>query len=81
MSEIIGSVLNVVAVVAAFFGTAVLWELVAWWMHKHVMHGIGWFLHQDHHRSSGRRLQRNDAFALIFALCSFLLIFNGLRHR
>lgn len=64
----------------AFIASALIWEFVAWWMHKYVMHGIGWFLHKDHHRKSGKRLQRNDAYALFFALCSFLLIFNGLKH-
>ena len=70
----------IIASVVAFAGTAVFWEFVAWWMHKYVMHGPGWFLHEDHHKTSGRRLQRNDAYALFFALCSFLLIFNGLKQ-
>lgn len=67
--------LNILALV----GTALFWEFVAWWMHKYVMHGPGWVLHEDHHKTSGRRLQRNDAYALFFALCSFLLIYNGLK--
>jgi len=58
--------------------TAVFWELVAYLMHRYVMHGFGWFLHEDHHRSSGHHLQKNDAYALFFALCSFLLIYGGL---
>jgi beta-carotene 3-hydroxylase len=72
-----------VAIVAAhlcvLLGTAALWELVAWSMHRWVMHGFGWFLHEDHHRTTGRRLQKNDLYALFFALVSFLLIFLGLR--
>lgn len=79
MSESLRSVLQVAAVIGAFIGTAIFWEVVAWWMHKYVMHGVGWFLHEDHHKTSGHRLQRNDAYALFFALCSFLLIYNGLR--
>ena len=58
-------------------GTAVFWELVAYLMHRYVMHGFGWVLHEDHHRSSGHRLQKNDAYALFFALCSFALIYGG----
>jgi beta-carotene 3-hydroxylase len=61
-------------------GAAVFWELVAWFMHRYVMHGFGWFLHQDHHITHGRRFQKNDAYALFFALCSFLLIFFGLKQ-
>lgn len=64
---------------AIVLAAAVFWEFVAWFMHKYVMHGFGWFLHKDHHVTTGRRLQRNDAYALVFAVVSFLLIFNGLR--
>ena len=76
----ISAVLEIVLIVIAFFGTAAFWEFVAWWMHKYVMHGAGWFLHKDHHVTSGRRMQLNDAYALIFAICSFLLIYNGLKY-
>jgi beta-carotene 3-hydroxylase len=65
---------------AVFLGTAALWELIAFLMHKHVMHGFGWFLHEDHHHVTGRKLQKNDVYALVFALCSFLLIYNGLLY-
>lgn len=61
-----------------FLGSAVLMEGVAWAVHKYVMHGFLWVLHEDHHHTSGRRLQKNDLFALFFATLSFLLIYNGL---
>jgi len=67
--------LNILIVIA----TAMFWEFVAWFMHKYVMHGFGWYLHHDHHVTSGRRFQKNDLYAIFFALCSFLLIFNGLK--
>jgi beta-carotene 3-hydroxylase len=63
----------------AFLGTAAFWEVVAWWMHKYVMHGPGWILHEDHHKKSGHKPQKNDLYALFFAFCSFLLIYNGLK--
>jgi beta-carotene 3-hydroxylase len=65
----------------AFLGTAVAWEGVAYLMHRYVMHGVGWFLHEDHHRTHGHRVQKNDAYALFFAFCSFLLIYFGLLRR
>lgn len=71
--------MNVFLNILILLGAAVFWEAVAWFMHKYVMHGFGWYLHQDHHVSSGRRFQRNDAYALFFALCSFLLIYFGLK--
>lgn len=75
------SALTAILSVAAFLGTAVLWEAVAHFMHRRVMHGVGWFLHEDHHRTHGHRLQKNDLYALFFAFCSFLLIYLGLLHR
>jgi len=70
----------IVGNILVFAGAAVFWEFVAWSMHKYIMHGFGWYLHEDHHNSTGRRLQKNDAYALIFALISFLCIFNGLKQ-
>ncbi len=75
------TVLSILLHLIVFAGTAALWELVAVLMHRYVMHGIGWFFHEDHHKTSGRRFQKNDAYALFFALCSFLLIYFGLKNR
>ena len=52
-------------------------EGVAWFLHKYVMHGFGWYLHEDHHRYTKGRFEKNDVFGLIFSLVSFLLILNG----
>ena len=65
--------------ILAFLGSALFFEFVAWFMHKYVMHGIGWYLHEDHHKPR-HKIQKNDAYALFFALVSFLLIYNGLKH-
>jgi beta-carotene 3-hydroxylase len=73
--------LTVILSIVLFVGTAMLWEGVAYFMHRHVMHGFGWFLHEDHHRTHGHRVQKNDAYALFFAFCSFLLIYLGLLHH
>ncbi len=52
-------------------------EAVAWATHKYVMHGWLWVLHEDHHRPHGRGLQKNDLFAVFFAVPSFLLFLWG----
>lgn len=57
--------------------TFLFMEFVAWFLHKYVMHGFGWYLHEDHHRYSKRKLEKNDVFGLIFATISFLLILTG----
>ncbi|MCB0430161.1 MAG: sterol desaturase family protein [Flavobacteriales bacterium] len=58
----------------------VLMEGMAWFSHKFIMHGPGWFLHADHHVPRGGFFQRNDAFFLIFAIPGFLLIAGGMAY-
>jgi beta-carotene 3-hydroxylase len=57
--------------------TFLFMEFVAWFLHKYVMHGFGWFLHEDHHRYTKGRFEKNDVFGLFFAIFSFLLILSG----
>jgi beta-carotene 3-hydroxylase len=52
-------------------------EGVAWLMHKYVMHGFLWFLHEDHHQKGPGFFEKNDAFFLIFAIPSFCLMLYG----
>jgi beta-carotene 3-hydroxylase len=65
------------AVLLASFGAM---EWVAWATHKYLMHGPLWILHRDHHQGSPTRLQRNDAFFVIFAVPSWLSIMLGAMH-
>lgn len=57
----------------AFFGM----EFAAWAAHKYLMHGPLWVLHEDHHVPNQKKIQNNDAFALFFAIPSFLCILFG----
>jgi len=52
-------------------------EGVAWFLHRYVMHGFGWYLREDHHRPTGRRFQKNDVFGLFFGIVSFIFILTG----
>jgi beta-carotene 3-hydroxylase len=52
-------------------------EFVAWFLHKYVMHGFGWNIHEDHHRSSKGRFEKNDIFGVFFSVISFILILSG----
>lgn len=62
---------------AIFWATFVIMEFNAWFLHKYVMHGFLWVLHEDHHvKVKGRWWELNDAFALFFAVPSFLLILS-----
>jgi beta-carotene 3-hydroxylase len=60
-------------ILAAFF----FMEFVAWFTHKYVMHGFMWYFHKDHHIRDGRKVERNDFFALMFAIPSIVLIYYG----
>lgn len=52
-------------------------EFTAWFSHKYIMHGFLWILHKDHHSPKKKLFEKNDLFAFIFALPSFLLIYIG----
>lgn len=52
-------------------------EFMAWFTHKYVMHGFLWVLHKDHHSPKHKTFEKNDFFAIIFALPSFLCIYLG----
>jgi len=58
-------------------GTFILMEGLAWFLHKYVMHGFGWYFHEDHHRASKGRFEKNDIFGVFFSLLSFILILTG----
>jgi beta-carotene 3-hydroxylase len=57
--------------------TYIIMEGVTWCTHKYVMHGLMWYFHEDHHQPRGGFFEKNDAFFLIFAVPSCLLIVTG----
>ena len=43
-------------------------EGVTWLTHKFIMHGLGWYLHEDHHQPGYPHVfEKNDAFFVVFA--------------
>jgi len=60
-----------------FVGTFFFMEFMAWFMHKYVMHGLGWYFHRDHHHREPGFFEKNDVFFLIFAIPSWLFIMFG----
>lgn len=65
--------LNILITVGTFF----FMEFMAWFTHKYVMHGFLWVLHEDHHQPKPGIFEKNDAFFLIFAVPSFILMLFG----
>lgn len=64
----------VIAVVAAM-------ELVARFSHKYIMHGWGWGWHKSHHIPHDNAFERNDLYAVVFAIPSILLIYFGAQYQ
>jgi beta-carotene 3-hydroxylase len=62
-----------------FLGTVAAMELFAYVMHRWVMHGPGWFLHESHHRARTGLFELNDLYGVIFALPSIALIWLGVQ--
>jgi beta-carotene 3-hydroxylase len=52
-------------------------EGVAWALHKYVMHGPLWVLHESHHRPRQHWFELNDLFGVFFAAVSFGLALAG----
>ena len=57
--------------------TVAAMEAVAHLSHKYIMHGWGWGWHQSHHVEHDNALERNDLYAVVFAIPSILLILFG----
>lgn len=60
------------------FSVFAFMELIAWSLHKYVMHGFLWFVHKDHHNKTPGFFERNDLFFLIFAIPSWLFMMFGI---
>lgn len=56
-------------------------ELVAWSIHKYLMHGLLWGVHRDHHQPTASFFEKNDLFFLFFAIPSWLCIMLGFIYQ
>lgn len=60
----------IVACALIVVATFLVWEFVAWFTHKYIMHGFLWRWHKSHHTVHDKALEKNDLFALVFSLPS-----------
>lgn len=67
---VLWNTLIVLATVAAM-------EIVATLAHKYIMHGWGWGWHHSHHTPRTGAFERNDLYAVVFALLAIALIYAG----
>jgi len=58
-------------------GTFLLWEFIAWFTHKYVMHGFLWGWHKSHHTIHDHTFERNDLFAIVFSIPSIAILYYG----
>ena len=73
--------MNLILILSIVLATFLFMEFVAWSVHKYIMHGFLWYLHKDHHQvDKNKILQKNDAFFLIFAIPSAILIIYGIEN-
>src|SRR6187549_1086482 len=63
--------------ILVLIATFISMEGITWLTHRFVMHGFLWYLHKDHHQVEPGFLEKNDAFFVIFAIPSMLLIYFG----
>lgn len=56
----------------------IVMEGVAWSLHKYVMHGFLWSVHKDHHIPHNKKFEKNDLFALVFVIPSWLFMMYGI---
>ncbi len=59
--------------VAVFFAM----EWVAWAAHKYIMHGFGWGWHESHHEPHDDMFEKNDLYAVVFAIFAIALFTLG----
>ena len=69
--------MTVILYIGVFLATFIIMEGITWLSHRYVMHGFLWYLHKDHHQPEPGFFEKNDAFFIIFAVPSILLILFG----
>ena len=69
--------INILIAVIAF----VCMEGIAWLSHKYIMHGLLWYLHEDHHVPNHKsKFEKNDFFFLLFAIPGIICLAAGLEN-
>ncbi len=55
-------------------------EAFAWATHRYVMHGWGWGWHASHHAPREGMFERNDLYAVVFAVPAIALFWIGVNR-
>ncbi|RYF48298.1 MAG: beta-carotene hydroxylase [Cytophagaceae bacterium] len=63
--------------VALVVTSVIFMEWFAGWSHEHIMHGWGWNWHRSHHEDHDHAFEKNDLYAVVFAVVSIGLFAFG----
>ena len=66
-----------IVLVLVALGVFLLMEVVAWAAHKYIMHGWGWGWHESHHEPHDDLFEKNDLYAVVFAIFAIGLFAVG----
>lgn len=80
LTDFLPSQIAIVLYIGIMTFTTIYMEGVTRLLHRFVINGFGWSLHEDHHRYTEGSLQKNDTFAGILSLLTFMLIFINARE-
>lgn len=73
---------NILINILIIIGSFSCMEVVAWFTHKFVMHGLLWALHKDHHKKeTSGFFEHNDFFFLIFAIPGIVSLYFGMKNN
>ena len=61
--------------------TFLVMEAWAWFMHKYILHGPLWFLHQTHHRPQQTWWEWNDLVSLLYGVAAAICIMYGIENQ
>ena len=71
--------MNVLFYILITLGVYLIMEVITWLTHKYIMHGLLWYLHEDHHQPRYQHtFEKNDAFFVIFAVPCIIMFYYGL---
>lgn len=65
------------ALIAIAVAVFLVMEWVAWAAHKYIMHGWGWGWHESHHEPHDDTFEKNDLYAVVFAIFAIGLFAVG----
>ncbi len=62
-----------------FTATFILMEVLAWFSHKYILHGVLWSVHKSHHSPRHGWFELNDVVSLLYGIVAAPLIYYGVQ--